>query len=401
MVWRSAGIGWSWIEGPVLRWVGAEQVSPLSYGTKVGAAEAYRTGAYGAQAAAAEANRAKADADEVNAAEAYQAKAEGAGGAESSGEVLLGTPPGVPPVAAGGANRVAAYGRNVAFRVVGERQCLGVRGNPCPRSAVVAGRATQAQCAECARLDRSRSVAADTMADDPRPYAVYLAWFGPGMVKVGITREDRGPARLLEQGAVAFSWLGRGPLMAARRCEELLRAGLGVPDRISYAKKRAVRDALPGLEERAAEVRELHARAVGLEGWPEALGVAECEVVDHAGVFGLEGLVDAGGVAGVVRELVNGGSVAGRVVAVAGPDLHLEVEGVGAARVLGAVRGPGASGAARAPGGPGAPGVVVVDSRLLAGWGLERGEGDAAGGVTVPVTWVEKGAEAGVQEGLF
>ncbi|MEU8891160.1 DUF2797 domain-containing protein [Streptomyces sp. NPDC048442] len=276
-------------------------------------------------------------------------------------------------VAGGGGT---AYGREIGFRVVGERRCVGVRANPCPYAAAVAGRATQAQCADCARLDRSRSVAADTMADDPRPYAVYLAWFGPGMVKVGITREDRGPARLLEQGAVAFSWLGRGPLMAARRCEELLRAGLGVPDRISYAKKRAVRAALPGAEERAAEVRELHARAVGLAGWPEALGVVGCDVVDHAGVFGLEGLVGAGGVAGVVRELVGGGTVAGRVVAVAGPDLHLEVVG--------------ASGAA---------GVVVVDSRLLAGWGLERG--DVGGGVTVPVKGVEKERDVGVQEGLF
>ncbi|MGW7415174.1 DUF2797 domain-containing protein [Streptomyces sp. NPDC054863] len=278
-------------------------------------------------------------------------------------------------LAGGGGN---AYGRGIGFRVVGERRCVGVRGNPCPYAAAVAGRATQAQCADCARLDRSRSVAADTMADDPRPYAVYLAWFGPGMVKVGITREDRGPARLLEQGAVAFSWLGRGPLMAARRCEELLRAGLGVPDRISYAKKRAVRGALPGAEERAAEVRELHARAVGLVGWPEALGVAECEVVDHAGVFGLEGdegLEGAADVVGVVRELVGGGSVAGRVVAVAGPDLHLEVESAGAA------------------------GVVVVDSRLLAGWGLEKG--DVGGGVTVPVKWLEKEREVGVQEGLF
>ncbi|CAM5630520.1 hypothetical protein GCM10010329_22040 [Streptomyces spiroverticillatus] len=266
-----------------------------------------------------------------------------------------------------GAGGLVAYGREIGFRVVGERRCVGVRGNPCPLRAVVAGRATQAQCGECARLDRSRSVAADTMADDPRPYAVYLAWFGPGIVKVGITREDRGPARLLEQGAVAFSWLGRGPLMAARRCEELLRAGLGVPDRISYAKKRAVRAALPGAAERAEEVRELHARAVGLEGWPEALGVVGCEVVDHAGVFGLEGLA---GAVGVVRELVGGGCVAGRGVAVAGPDVHVEVAGVG---------------------------VVVVDSRLLAGWGLERA--DVGGGVTVPVKGVE--GEVGVQEGLF
>ncbi|CAO0827451.1 hypothetical protein SMICM17S_01872 [Streptomyces microflavus] len=93
-------------------------------------------------------------------------------------------------------------------------------------------------------------MAADTLLDDPRTYRVYLAWFGPGMVKVGITREERGAARLREQGAVAFTWLGRGPLMAARRTEEVLRAALGVPDRIPYARKRAVRGRLPGEQER-------------------------------------------------------------------------------------------------------------------------------------------------------
>ncbi|MFJ4874370.1 DUF2797 domain-containing protein [Streptomyces sp. NPDC088745] len=291
--------------------------------------------------------------------------------AEAGGGAAGGGGPVSPLSYGAGAGGTVSYGREIGFRVVGERRCVGVRGNPCPLRAVVAGRATQAQCGECARLDRSRSVAADTMADDPRPYAVYLAWFGPGMVKVGITREDRGSARLLEQGAVAFSLLGRGPLMAARRCEELLRAGLGVPDRISYAKKRAVRAALPGAAERAAEVRELHARAVELAGWPEALAVVGCEVVDYAGVFGLDGLA---GAVGVVRELVSGGCVAGRVVAVAGPDVHVEVPGAGAGA-----------------------GVVVVDSRLVAGWVLEKG--DAGGGVTVPVKAVE--GEAGVQEGLF
>ncbi len=86
----------------------------------------------------------------------------------------------------------------------------GARGNACPVRAVVSGRSAGARCEECARLDRAHSVAADTMADDPRPYRVYLAWFGPGMVKVGITGAARGSARLLEQGAVVFSWLGRG-----------------------------------------------------------------------------------------------------------------------------------------------------------------------------------------------
>lgn len=216
---------------------------------------------------------------------------------------------------------------------------MGARGNACPVGAVVAGRSVGARCEECGRLDRAHSVAADTIADDLRPYSVYLAWFGPGMVKVGITAVERGSARLLEQGAVVFSRLGRGPLMAARRSEELLRTVLGVPDRIPYDAKRAVRSVLPDAEVRAAEVRELHARAVGLGGWPESLERMPFEAVDHAGAFGLGGLPPAWG---VVSELVAGGAVSGELVAAAGPDLHLATE----------------------------RGIVVLDTRLMTGWEL-------------------------------
>ncbi|MGC5345091.1 DUF2797 domain-containing protein [Streptomyces sp. DT171] len=277
-----------------------------------------------------------------------------------------------------GQSRVSglAYGAELGFRALGVRHCVGARGNPCPLLAVVAGRGTGARCPECARLDRAHSVAADTIADDPRTYRVYLAWFGPGMVKVGITAEQRGSARLREQGAVVFSWLGRGPLMAARRTEELLRSVLGVPDRIPYARKRAVRTALPGIGERAAEVRALYGKAVALrgDGWPESLEPLPFEAVDHAGVFGIEGVV---GVTGAVTELVDGGVVAGRLVAAAGPDLHLA---------------------------PANGGVVVLDTRLMTGWELVVA--DARADVTVPVAAVGSGPGAGtgsqgVQGGLF
>ncbi|MFD7439784.1 DUF2797 domain-containing protein [Streptomyces sp. NPDC059909] len=277
------------------------------------------------------------------------------------------TPPGL-RWASGSSSRVSplVYGQEIAFRAVGQRRCAGARGNVCPVGAVLPGRSTGGLCPECARLDRAHSVAADTVADDPRPYRVYLAWFGPGMVKVGITAEERGPARLLEQGAVVFTWLGRGPLMSARRTEELLRAALGVPDRIAYAQKRAVRAVLPaGAAERAGEITELYARAVALEGWPEALERVGFEAVDHAGVFGLEGLP---AVSGVVRELVDGGTVAGRLIAAAGPDLHLHAHDGR---------------------------VIVVDTRLLSGWELVGADPQAA--VTVPVEDLPRG----VQDGLF
>lgn len=265
---------------------------------------------------------------------------------------------------------VLVYGQRLAFVARGERHCLGVRRagkrTPCPTGAGVPGRTGNSQCPECARLDRSFSVAADTNAADPRTYRVYLAWFGPGLVKVGITAEERGSARLLEQGAVAWAWLGRGPLMAARRTEELLRAALGVPDRIAYARKRAVRAQLPPVPERALEVAELHARAVALPGWPDSLERLECEVVDHAVPFGLAGLPVP---ARVVTEMVAGGAVAGVLTGAAGPDLHL-AEG------------------------------LVVDTRLLAGWELAVPAGEvltAVPSAELPVT-VRPPAE---QDGLF
>ncbi|MFJ4920634.1 DUF2797 domain-containing protein [Streptomyces sp. NPDC088725] len=279
----------------------------------------------------------------------------------------------------GGGRRESAlvYGSDVAFRALGARQCAGARGNACPRRATVPGRGTGGQCAECARLDRLHSVAADTIADDPRTYRVYLAWFGPGLVKVGITAEERGDARLLGQGAVVFSWLGRGPLMAARRTEELLRTALGVPDRIPYARKRAVRSALPAREERADEVGRMHARAVALSDWPQSLERLDFSPVDHAEPFGLDGLAP---LMGVVTELVDGGAFAGRLVAAAGPDLHLATVGSGASGT-----GGGEDGA-----------VIVLDTRLMSGWELVRAEADA--GVTLPVRDTHSG---GVQDGLF
>ncbi|MEU6661734.1 DUF2797 domain-containing protein [Streptomyces sp. NPDC046821] len=253
------------------------------------------------------------------------------------------------------------FGDVLAFRALGARRCLGVwrggRHTACPTGAVLGGRGTRAQCGECAAVDRAHSVAADTVAGDPRPYHVYLAWFGDGMVKVGITGVGRGSARLLEQGAVAFTWLGRGPLMAARRAEELLRSALGVPDRIPYARKRAVRAELPSAGERAGELARAHATAVALDLWPESLERLPCEVVDHAEVFGIaDGIRGGGGGFSVVSELVEGGVVAGTLVAAAGPDLHLlEAGGRG----------------------------IVVDCRLLEGWRLERAPEGAV--TSVPV----------------
>nr|WP_106975643.1 DUF2797 domain-containing protein [Streptomyces violens] len=267
-------------------------------------------------------------------------------------------------------------GKPLAFAVEGERRCLGVRRAGrwilCPHAAVLDGAGARDQCADCARLDRSRSVAADTMADDPRPYGVYLAYFGPGLLKVGITAAERGAARLLEQGAVGYSWLGRGPLMAARRAEALLGSALAVRDRFGKAEKRAARRALPPAAERAAAVAALHREAQSLPGWPEALRAAPYAYVDHSEVFGLGRIpAEPGALAGIAA-LRAGDEIAGAVLAAAGSDLYLEQAG----------RGP----------------VLVLDTRLLAGWVLRAAAGRVTTAAVVPE---ERQEDTGRQEGLF
>ncbi|MFF8812261.1 DUF2797 domain-containing protein [Streptomyces pactum] len=245
-------------------------------------------------------------------------------------------------------------GRPVAFRTGARRGCTGVRRGarhtPCPTDAEVPAAAVAARCPECARLDRSYSVAADTRADDPRPYDVYLAWFAPGLIKVGITATEREGARLREQGALSFTLLGRGPLMAARRAEAVLGTALGVPDRFPYAARRAARHDPPGPSERAAELLALHARACALRTLPESLTPLPAEPVHHDAVFGLDRLREAAPAAGVLR-LAPGRTVAGTVVAVAGPDVYLA----------------GAGGR-----------TVLLDVRQLPGWPLSAADPTAA-----------------------
>ncbi|MEV4441757.1 DUF2797 domain-containing protein [Streptomyces sp. NPDC049577] len=241
-------------------------------------------------------------------------------------------------------------GRTLAFTTGSRRCCAGVRRagrhTPCPAGAGVPAPALSAQCAECARLDRSHSVAADTAADDPRPYDVYLAWFGPGLLKVGITASEREGRRLLEQAALSYALLGRGPLMAARRAEAVLGAALAVPDRVPYAAKRAARHPLPPQEVRTAALAELHEHARHLPGLPESLTVAAFAPVHHDAAFHLDRIRTVHRAVA----LTAGCTVAGRVVAVAGPDVHLDA----------------------ADGRP-----LLVDTRQLAGWPLTAAAPDA------------------------
>jgi hypothetical protein len=241
-------------------------------------------------------------------------------------------------------------GGEVSFACGADRRCTGVwragRRLTCPYGAQITPAARSAQCPSCAALDRSSSIAADTRLDDPRIFAVYLAHHGSA-IKVGITAAERGQTRLLEQGALASTVLSVGTLASGRRAENLLSAALGLPDRISTARKRAAR-ADPGNQVgRAADLMAAASHAQQLA-WPQGQDRSQPRVRDHVATYGLpdRGLrPDA-----EVLPLDPGCVVRGTVNCRIGADIYLDTPA----------------------------GVVLLDTRLLAGWALHRAEPDAA-----------------------
>ncbi|WP_405592061.1 DUF2797 domain-containing protein [Streptomyces sp. NBC_01190] len=224
------------------------------------------------------------------------------------------------------------------------------RWTPCPYEAALPHDARRDQCESCAALDRSSSVAADTRVDDPRPYAVYLASFGPGLHKVGITAVARGTARLLEQAAVCFTFLGEGPLMTARRTEAVLGAALGIRDRVPDSAKRAARHTLPEAPHRADELRRLYDDVTAVrDRLPDSLRLRSFHAVDHGALFGLPAAPPTAG----ITALAPGRTLAGTVRVVAGHDVQVETAG----------------------------GVLLLDTRLTAGWPLRKGPADAVSDV--------------------
>lgn len=95
---------------------------------------------------------------------------------------------------------------------VAPRRCVGLwRGTlrSCPFDALIAASGSEAQCEACAAADPGRALARDAVVDD-RDFRLYVATFGADALKVGISAVERGDERLLEQGALAFTWIAQG-----------------------------------------------------------------------------------------------------------------------------------------------------------------------------------------------
>ena len=224
----------------------------------------------------------------------------------------------------GGRGSPLPRGKRVAFAVAegGGRTCVGARGNPCPVRTAVPERSTGARCEECARLDRAHSVAADTIADDPRPYHVYLAWFGPGLLKVGLTAAGRGRDRLLEQAAITFTMLAADRYAPVRQAERLISATGLAAERISARAKTSAWQSLPPPAERAALLSAARAQLISGAPWPGQARLLPGQITDQAADFGLSG--QPPGTWREVTGISDGAVLSGQVRLTAGRHLLLD-----------------------------------------------------------------------------
>jgi hypothetical protein len=187
--------------------------------------------------------------------------------------------------------RPAVLGTRIAWLLPGPRGCTGLwtgtGRRPCPAAAPVPPGTTDAQCPACALADRGRQLARDAAPDDGREYLLYLAWFGPGLVKIGLTAADRGRDRLLEQGAVTFTMLAAGRYAPIRRAEQLAAAGGLAAERITARAKTTAWHRLPLPGDRAELLAAARDHLTSHVRWPEQVRLLPGTITDQAQDFGL------------------------------------------------------------------------------------------------------------------
>lgn len=113
----------------------------------------------------------------------------------------------------------------------------------CPEAVVVDSAYTQ--CPACQKRTgfnpafyNANSVSSQQEARNAEPHMLYLAHFGKGVVKVGITHAARNIARLLEQGARSALILDTFPTAnIARHYEAKIAALSGIAEMIQHRKK--------------------------------------------------------------------------------------------------------------------------------------------------------------------
>jgi hypothetical protein len=211
-------------------------------------------------------------------------------------------------------------GTRLALSWSGRRRCVGWTApgtgrTPCADDAGIDPAATLAQCPACQNRDHGLAIARDRVTDDGRAYQLYLAWFAPGMLKVGITGVQRGVARLLEQGAIGYTVIATGTLPAARRAELTLSASGLAKERYRSRAKVEAWWGLPETEGLRSALTEGRGRALRILADHTLDALPDGPLVDNTAFFGLtdgapatyhevEALADIGSLAGEVRAVI-------------------------------------------------------------------------------------------------
>ncbi|MER7757678.1 DUF2797 domain-containing protein [Kitasatospora sp. NPDC097643] len=257
--------------------------------------------------------------------------------------------------------RAVVPGAEVGWLLGGPRRCTGAwlagasERTPCPHRAAIEPGGGAVQCPACQSVDRGLALARDQILDDGRTYLLYLAWFGDGLLKVGLTAEQRGDSRLLEQGALAYAFTARGSLPAVRRAELTVAASGLARERFKSRVKTEHWWSHGDEPHRRAVLTEARAQAHRLLAGHALELLVDRPVADHVERFGL-----AGGAPESYREL--GGLTAGAVVAgtlrpAVGRHLFLD----------------------QADG----SGPLLLDTRLLTGWTLTPVSGRPTAGLAL------------------
>ena len=237
-------------------------------------------------------------------------------------------------------------GRSIGWEITGPRRCTGVydrrdrRRLPCPAAAISPD---DSQCELCRRSDPGRLVARGQAPEwmEREPFALYLAWFGDGLHKVGITAAERDAERLCEQAALSYCLVASGAFTVIRQAEALL-SGTGVAsERVTSRSKQAAWWRVPPAHERAARLAPVHLAACEMVGSFAGIELRPFDAVDLVPLYGLDReLPSAYELVTAVRDgAVGGGEVS-----------HI----IGKFLVLGSSS------------------PIVIDSRLLEGWTLRR-----------------------------
>lgn len=141
-------------------------------------------------------------------------------------------------------------GDELALAMSEDRYCVGWRSphsgdaSHCPSDSFTRG---SAQCEECQRREiiipchrctgeRCANPVRREQCIQPDNHRIYLAAFAPGLIKVGVAREERVRDRVAEQGARAAAVIGAADGKEIRNMEYHCRR-LGYPDRVALSTK--------------------------------------------------------------------------------------------------------------------------------------------------------------------